>query len=288
MIEGRKRVVPLASNDPLIWEAPLVGVWTYGLELPSSLAGAEMNRFEKEELKASLLRNPLVWAALCRFLFCRHFKDRYSASQGKNTFLLINFFKNSQNAQFLEFRVNSVNGRPDGNWGVLSYNSEVRVDPKTGAFPNFSLTPSCDEEKLAKNAKADLTVVKKYFERCGLGSAGPGARPQSSGSAKAASLAGASLGANNKSGGRFATINRESKRRPAPSHATLGTQDTSNTLQTNLSSTLDNRKYQGASASLRKELPAGTSSMQTTSSRGAARSRNSRSISKPEGESLDA
>ena len=95
MIEGRKRVVPLAANDPFIWEAPLVGVWTYGLELPEALAGAEMNRFEKEELKASLLRNPLVWAALCRFLFCRHFQMRYSASQGKNTFLLINFFKNS-------------------------------------------------------------------------------------------------------------------------------------------------------------------------------------------------
>ena len=126
--------------------------------------------------------------------------------------------------------MNSPNGRLDGNWAVLSYNSELRFDPKTGSFPNFSLAASCDEEKLAKNDKADLTVVKKYLERCGLGSAGPGARPQSSGSAQASITGGASIGANSKGGGRFATINREGKRRPAPVHTTIGTTDSQNTL----------------------------------------------------------
>ena len=123
-LDRNGRIITFTIDDSNIMKYPLVGIWISGLVLSEEdYANSHLTKTEREDIKTSSLKHPLVWASWMRMLLCRNYWELRSSSKGKNTFLLLNFLKvgSSILPQLWEFKLCDAIEDSENNWVVSRF-----------------------------------------------------------------------------------------------------------------------------------------------------------------------
>lgn len=129
-LDQEKRLIPLHPSDPQVNVFPLVGIWATG--------------------EGNMQQDPLVYAAMLRFLFSEQIKSRVSPN-GQSSLLL--YFPHSQELpQFYEFQFSGQNN----SWKLIESLNEV-----TGENNKKPIKVAIQCHKL-KNPTSGLYSIKKF------------------------------------------------------------------------------------------------------------------------------
>lgn len=123
-LDRNGRIITFTIDDSNIMKYPLVGIWISGLSISDEeYTSSNLTKTEKEDMKTSTLKHPLIWASWMRLLLCRNYWELRSSSKGKNTFLLLNFLKIGTNIlpQLCEFKLWDTVGDNEKSWVVSKF-----------------------------------------------------------------------------------------------------------------------------------------------------------------------
>lgn len=121
-------------------------------------------------------RNPYVWAACARFILAKdHFKNAFSPSSDKNTFLLCHFNqdKMSENLQYHEFKIvqnNQNQSKTNGhNVWVITESEKILQCSGDYTVPKLVKKPTIFKKPIDSSDKCNVYTLTKYLSKYEFG-----------------------------------------------------------------------------------------------------------------------
>lgn len=136
-LDPEKRLVPLHPSDPKVSVFTLAGIWATGEE--------------------NLYQDPLIYAAMLRFLFNEQIKSRVSPNG--QSYLLLYFPHNQELPQFFEFQ---ISGQANS-WKIIEYSNEAMCDSKNN-FKTIKINLLCHKARIPSSGTYSLKKFPISFQ----------------------------------------------------------------------------------------------------------------------------